>query len=220
MHQLLGKLRNQIPTAPPPALVAGYYEYADSWNDRALYVRVQYAPLQSLRVEIYIDHSKPEPDVGVKLSLGERAARFMSLISAGPPGWPCHGEGVGTLLGNCTVAFLQAIYPSEALLSGWAPATDFPSGEETDSVRDRGRRFWARFGVRLDEYNMFDVKIGDLALVDNGKSCLEYFPGMLPVTAFRHAGTSVRDFRLAIPAEVEDFLWLSDIRSLRTDTPD
>jgi hypothetical protein len=211
LHKLLQKLRRQAPESAPSALIAGYYEYVDGWNDRALYIRVHYAPSQSLHVELYIDESKPEADAGIKLSLGAMAARFMSLISPGHPGWPCRGHGVGTLLANCTVAFLQTIYPPQALLTGWSPPGDYLFDDEADRLREQRRRFWARFGVLLDEYNMFDVMIGDLKLVDNGKSCLGYFPRVLPVSAFKHVGIRARNFVIPGDIDGESSLWLSDI---------
>lgn len=58
----------------------------------------------------------------------------------------------------------------------------------------------------LDEYNMFDVQIGNLTVVDNGKSCLEYFPRTLPVSAFKYAGNRARQFRVAGEADGEDML--------------
>lgn len=210
LHRLLQKLRDQRLESAPPALIAGYYEYADGWNDRALYIRVHYEPLRHLHVQLYIDCSKPEADVELKVSLGAGAARFMSLISPGHPGWPCHSQGIGTLLANCTIAFLQVIYPPQALLTGWAPLVDVSSDtEEADALRERRWEFWSRFGVMLDEYNMFDVNIGALNVVDNGKSCLEYFPRMLPVSAFRYTGTSARDF-FNQDADGEIALWLGE----------
>ncbi|MGH8372857.1 MAG: hypothetical protein ACRETO_09000 [Gammaproteobacteria bacterium] len=212
MHQILERLRDQAPEPVPSSLVAGYYEYADSWNDRAIYLRVHYVPLRALHVELYIDFSKPEADVGIRVSLGMMAARFMSLINPEHLGWPCHGQGVGTLLANCTVAFLQAIYPPQALLTGWAPPLDSLFDEEGDRLRQRRCEFWARFGVMLDEYNMFDVKIGDLIVVDDGKSCLEYFPRVLPVSAFRHVGIRARNFPVPGGVDDESSLWLGDLR--------
>ncbi|MGH8370723.1 MAG: hypothetical protein ACRESC_07050 [Gammaproteobacteria bacterium] len=209
---MLHKLRDQLPESAPPALIAGYYEYADGWNDRALYVRVHYVPLHSLHVELFIDRSKPEADVELKVSLGAEAARFMSLISPRHPGWPCHDQGIGTLLANSTVAFLQTIYPPQSLLTGWAPLTEYPSGEEADRLRERRWQFWSRFGVILDEYNMFDVKIGDLRVVDNGKSCLDYFPRVLPISAFRYVGSRTREFCVPSDAYAEGILWLGDLR--------
>lgn len=206
MHQLLDKLRDKPCDIAPPALIAGYYEYADSWNDRAVYLRVHYEPLQCLHVELYIDHSKAEADVEIRLSLGAQSVRFMSLISPKHPGWPCHGRGIGTLLANCTIAFLQAIYPPQAVLTGWAPLMDSPTDEDPDRLWERRWEFWARFGVMLDEYNMFDVQIGNLILVDNGKSCLEYFPRILPVSAFKYAGNRARQFRIAGNADGEDMM--------------
>lgn len=184
------------PVSPP--LCAGYYEYANGWNDRALYLRVQYLPLESLRIELYIDFPKPAPDVELKVSLGASAARFMSLIGAGSAGWPCHGQGIGSLLGNCMVLFLQAIYPPRAVLTGWTQTFEFVSGEEAERLQARRQRFWAGFGVHLDDYNMFDVRIGDLNLVDNGDACLGYFPRILPLAVFHYAGPRVRAFYPAV----------------------
>lgn len=210
LYRTLQKLRQQSLGSTPPTLIAGYYEYADGWNDRALYIRVHHEPLQHLHVQLYIDCSKPEADAELKVSLGVGAARFMSLISPGHSGWPFHGQGVGTLLANCTSAFLQTIYPPQAVLTGWASSVDVSSDEaEADGLRERRWEFLARFGVILDDYNMFDVKIGELRVVDDGRSCLEYFPCVLPVSAFKYLGTRARDFHDR-DTDGEIALWLGE----------
>lgn len=196
MHQRLRQFRDQPACSAAGSLIPGCYEYADGWNDRALYVRINYLPLQSLHVELYIDHSKTRPDVELRISLAAESARFMSLISAGQTGWPCHGRGVGTLLANCAVVFLKTIYPPQTLLTGWAPLMDGAVGEDSDLVRKRRLQFWARFGVVLDDYNMFGVNIGELILVNDARSCLDYFPRMLPVSAFRYLGPTALQFPL------------------------
>ncbi|HET7651176.1 MAG TPA: hypothetical protein VFL15_10800 [Gammaproteobacteria bacterium] len=196
MHQRLRQSRHQTPYNRAGSLIPGCYEYADGWNDRALYVRVNYLPLQSLHVELYIDHSKMQPDVELRVSLAAESARFMSQISAGQAGWPCHGCGVGTLLANCAIVFLKAIYPPQALLTGWAPPLEVTLGENSEVARDRRLRFWARFGVLLDDYNMFGVNIGELIEANDGRSCLDYFPRLLPVSAFRYLGSTARQFPL------------------------
>lgn len=203
MHRLFGEQRFQTAAPATLPLEEGYYEFANGWNDRALYIGVHYAPASRLQIDIYVDYSKPLADLGISISLGANSARVMSLIGGGNPAWSHQDEGLATLLGNCAITFLQAIYSPRALLTGWAPPTDDVADLHGSRVAARRRHFWARFGVVLDEYNMFDVKIGDLVAVDSSKLCLGYFPCLLPLGAFRRVGGEIRDFPLGRTAGLQ-----------------
>lgn len=194
MHRLFGEQKFQMAAPASLPLEAGYYEFANGWNDRALYIGVHYAPASRLQIEIYVDYSKPLADLGIGVSLGAEWARVLSLIGTPSAHSPRTGEGLGTLLGNCAIAFLRAIYPPAALLTGWAPMTAEAAGHNGVRGQRQLRHFWARFGVVLDEYNMFDAKIGDLQLVESNRLCLGYFPCLLPVSAFRRVGCEAREF--------------------------
>lgn len=72
-----------------------------------------------------------------------------------------HNLGIGHLLANLAIEYLQTTYPSAgAVVSGQA----FHTGGDSPEERERRLRFIRSFGLRLDESGCFRARLEDLTI--------------------------------------------------------